>query len=398
MICWHCKHATQRGFDSALICKEPGAPGFPPGMAFPPDTLSRCPAFEDHPYMDKKEHNTVAAIYAAYEDREAATDPRQYLGASVIGHNCAKYLWLSFRLAKREAFEGRMLRLFERGHREETRFVEDLRAIGVTVHDTDPQGGQWAVSAFGGHFRGHMDGACVGLPEAKAVWHVLEFKTHSAKSFAKLEKEGVIVSKPMHYAQMQVYMLLTGLEKALYLAVNKDTDALYSERFSLDKDVAQRLIDRASSIIFAAEPPLPLSKDPAYFECKWCHMHPICHGTDVPAVTCRSCAHATPQESGEWGCEHYKMAPIPFATQQTGCDAHRYIPVLLASFADFLGGNQDTNTVSYKNTLNGGHFTQGDGSATDFTSIEIHAAQDKRAIGDPGFAALRKTFDAKAAQ
>ena len=46
----------------------------------------------------------------------------------------------------------------------------------------------------------------LGIPEAPKTWHVLEFKTHNSKSFAKLEKEGVQKSNPMHYAQMQVYM------------------------------------------------------------------------------------------------------------------------------------------------------------------------------------------------
>jgi hypothetical protein len=51
---------------------------------------------------------------------------------------------------------------------------------------------------------------------------VVEFKTHSAKSFRKLVQRGVAEAKPQHWAQMQVYMQLTGLTRALYVAVCKD--------------------------------------------------------------------------------------------------------------------------------------------------------------------------------
>jgi hypothetical protein len=134
---------------------------------------------------------TVRAIYAAYEKRRAETPARGYLGASVIGHACDRYLWLSFRWAGAEAFDGRMLRLFDQGHRAEARFVDELRMIGAEVHETGPDGQQFAVEACGGHFRGHMDGAALGLPEAPKTWHVLEFKTHNAKSFKALQAEGV---------------------------------------------------------------------------------------------------------------------------------------------------------------------------------------------------------------
>ncbi len=59
---------------------------------------------------------------------------------------------------------------------------------------------------------------------------MLEFKTHSAKSFADLAAKGVEASKPQHVAQMQIYMHLTGITRALYVAVCKDTDALHIER------------------------------------------------------------------------------------------------------------------------------------------------------------------------
>ena len=44
---------------------------------------------------------------------------------------------------------------------------------------------------------------------------------------------------------MQIYMHLLGLKRALYLAKNKNTDELYSERIKYDKAEAERLLLKA---------------------------------------------------------------------------------------------------------------------------------------------------------
>jgi hypothetical protein len=148
---------------------------------------------------------TVAAIYEAYVDSHDEIE-RTYLGASIIGDECERKLWYGFRwTTPPEQFDGRMLRLFQTGHREEARMIDDLRRSGVEVWETDPETGrQWGVEEVGGHFRGHLDGVALGVKEAPRTAHLLECKTHNAKSFAKLRAEGVRKSKPLHYAQMQV--------------------------------------------------------------------------------------------------------------------------------------------------------------------------------------------------
>ena len=94
----------------------------------------------------------VAAIYEQYEKRGETEKARTYLGASVIGKECKRALWYSFRWAGTESFDGRMLRLFQTGHLAEPRFVADLRSIGATVWDCDPATGkQFGFSHFGGN-------------------------------------------------------------------------------------------------------------------------------------------------------------------------------------------------------------------------------------------------------
>jgi hypothetical protein len=146
--------------------------------------------------------------------------------------------------------------MFDTGKREETRLLEELRGIGAQVWDTDPEtGDQWRVVACNGHFGGSLDGVAKGLPEAPKTPAVLEFKTHNAKSFADLLAKKVHISKPQHYAQMQIYMGLMELERALYIAVNKDNDDVYVEWVYFEKDYFGKLIEHAQGLIDMTTPP-----------------------------------------------------------------------------------------------------------------------------------------------
>jgi hypothetical protein len=240
-----------------------------------------------------------------------------------------------------------LYRLFNRGHREEATFVEELRGIGCEVHEFDADGNQFEVIACDGHFKGHTDGAALGIPEAPKTWHLLEMKTSSAKQFAKVESEGVEKAKPEHFAQMQVYMHLTGLKRALYMVVNKDTDALYTERLRYDSKRAQAYIDKAQSIINATTPPERISERADAFACKFCDARELCHGVGetavpVPALHCRNCCHSTPIEDGKWHCKQ-----IGCATDGEPCVQHIFLPGLIgfAEPTDSFTNQQDGSAV-----------------------------------------------------
>jgi hypothetical protein len=133
---------------------------------------------------------TREAIFAAYE-ADARTGFRAHLGASLIGKSCERALWYDFRWTTTVFHPGRVLRLFETGQLEEARIVRNLRRIGATVLEVDPETGrQWRVEAHGGHFGGSLDAVALNLPEAPKTWHVVEFKTHASKSFVELVAKG----------------------------------------------------------------------------------------------------------------------------------------------------------------------------------------------------------------
>lgn len=351
----------------------------------------------------------VAAIYEQYEKRGETEKARTYLGASIIGKECKRSLWYAFRWARKEKFDGRMLRLFQSGHLAEPRFVEDLRSIGATVYDVDPTTGkQFGFSDHGGHARGHMDGACQGIPGGGKKWHVAEFKTHSAKSFAALKKDGVKKAKPEHFAQMQWYMGKSGMDRALYLAVNKDTDELYSERIEFDKVFFEQIQAKFDSIIFAQEPPAKISQDPKFYLCNWCNFSGVCHGHQVPDVTCRSCVHSTPEREGDgrWSCANAGAdSSIPVDVQRVGCGAYLPLPFLLTyakpldagdGWIEFMHIERHEGFIVASNKECVPREVVGRYASVPpiYTPKEIAAAADYRCIGDPEVEKFRTQFGA----
>lgn len=320
-----------------------------------------------------------AAIYEAHAS--AQEDPRRpHLGASVIGKECQRQIWYQFRWVKVVIHDGRLLLLFGTGHLAEPRFVADLQRIGATVVDKGEDGKQFSFKAHGGHFGGSLDGVATGLPYGPKTWAVLEFKTHGSKSFATLKNKGVKLAKPEHYAQMQVYMMEMQLERALYLAKNKDTDELHDEWITLDKAFAEQMKAKALAIITADIPPAGISAEPGHIGCKWCDYQELCFGSDVPQPSCRSCAHSTPvvdrestEGGGIWHCGKWQ-ADVPVEAQKEGCSGHRFIPIFLARTAEAVDYHNDD--VVYRVRKNGKLFANGEGPGA-LSSEDIWRCPDK---------------------
>lgn len=281
-----------------------------------------CPNMVDLP--PTQPNLTVTAIYKHYEDNQSDWR-RNHLGASLIGDDCERKLWYSFRWATKPKFDGRMLRLFQTGNREEPRLVKNLRDIGITVWAHDPDSGkQISYSAFGGHFSGSLDGIGIGFEESKN-YHVLEFKTSGSKSFNVLKNKGVETAKFLHWAQMMCYMHFSGVDRAFYFCVNKDTDEIYAERVHYNKESALRLISKAERVIFAATPSYQICDTDADYRCRFCDHKEVCHGRKLPEVNCRTCSYADAMEDGTWKCcrDNHTIEPID---QRKAHLCHIFIP------------------------------------------------------------------------
>jgi hypothetical protein len=160
--------------------------------------------------------------------------------------------------------------------------------------------------------------------------HIWECKTHSAKSFNDLEAKGLYTSKPMHWAQCQSYMHGTHkkdfagprlVKRALYTAVCKDDDRIYTERIKYDKDSAERLEQRSHEIVSSPDLPFGVSQDPTWYQCKMCDGWDICHGAKLSReVNCRTCAHSTPEPDSTWSCARFGgHMPIEWTREAHKC-------------------------------------------------------------------------------
>jgi hypothetical protein len=298
---------------------------------------------------------------------------RKHLGASLIGRSCKRYLWYVFRWCKRQPTTGRQQRLFNRGHREEARFIEWLEGIGFklwfedytglaldeatglyfispdygemvkeqcSILETNPefkahiaraklQGlefPQYRISDIMGHFGGSLDGIATFPPG----WGIdepvlLEFKTSGTGSkFTKLADNKMPVEKPDHFAQTSTYGYKYKFRFVLYFCINKNDDDLHIEVAKLDWNLGENMISKAGLIITSQTPPPKLSESPTFQDCRYCDMRDICHEGASIERNCRSCEFATPVDGGQWQCSvHNGIIPLDFIP--TGCPQYKAI-------------------------------------------------------------------------
>lgn len=347
---------------------------------------------------------TIAAIDVALEASQD-TSTRPYLGMSQIGNQCDRALWFGFRWCTPRKMPASALKAIEDGHRGEDIMADRLRMVaGVTLHTVNPQTGkQFGVEGCGGHLKGHLDGAILGVHEAPKTWHVWEHKQVNETKFKKLEslaqklgeKEALKEWDATYYGQAISYMGFTGMERHFLTVATPGGRAFTSIRTEFNRADFDRYCARAQHIIDAPTPPERLSEDPAWYECKWCEHRALCHGTAAPLPTCRSCSHSTPEPGGTWTCARHQGKTLSVPEQKQGCQAHRVIPILLRNWAEPIDASETDNWIKYR-LKDGGEFVNGAPPAG-YSSDEIHACKDKLALGMVAdqFKELREQFGAE---
>lgn len=279
---------------------------------------------------------TLPKVEDAYS--EQSDKFRSHLGASLVGSDCLRELWYIFRwaapgssLETKRIPHSQMIRLMNRGHLEEARFVALLLMIGCEVWQYDVQGNQFRISAHGGHFGGSGDAVLRGIPECPDIALQGEFKTHNDDSFTKLKSEGLRESKPRHYAQMQMYMGGLGLQGGLYFAINKDNDELYAELVEFNSELFRERSEKAKRVIDSPFPLPKISESPGWWKCKMCRQRSICHNGEKPHRNCRTCIHSKPIDGG-WVCTNpsrlgilAQYIPLTKEDQIKGCELYGQI-------------------------------------------------------------------------
>lgn len=251
--------------------------------------------------------------------------PRTHLGASLIGHECDRHIWYTWRWFKHFIHTGMMQRLFQDGHHYEDRFIQMLRGIGCTYTQVTEDGQQQRISAVEGHFGGSTDGMLT-LPPRYGLFPAFlgECKTINKKGFSAFHD--VENSKPQHWAQACVYGYMRGLQYAIYFLVGKDDADIAVEVLVLDWELAKRLINKGEWIIRSLAPPPRITNNPSDYRCKMCDHYKLCQlGTVQPDINCRTCKHSQPIENKQWRCNRWNILIPTKEAMLAGCSAHELI-------------------------------------------------------------------------
>ena len=228
----------------------------------------------------------VAAIDAGLKGKRSEQPRRQYLGASRIGEECERKLAYEYHLTDKDAgaeFQGKTLRIFDMGHDGEERMAEYIKLGGFDLQTHTEEGKQIAVQDAGGKFKGHLDGVIHGGPAIPGLKYPLlwENKALGDKSWNDAKKKGIKVSKPVYYAQVQVYMGYHELDACLFTCLNRDTGDIHVEVIPFNARDCQDYIDKVVRIVSSQNPEEmgKVSKDPSDFRCKFCDYRQRCHST-----------------------------------------------------------------------------------------------------------------------
>ena len=197
---------------------------------------------------------------------------RNYMGASIIGEECDRKLWYQFKHPK-PILDPRIQRIFRMGDKVEDLVVYWLKDAGLTVYDVDKNGEQFGF--VDGDVAGHCDGVIIGLPGSDKP-HLLEVKSAKNSSFNQYVKNGVKKQSSTYYIQMQSYMHKLGLERALFVMMNKDNQELYFERVKYDKVAAHSALLRAKEIAGSDEMPDRKYAKSTFYKCRFCDYAKEC--------------------------------------------------------------------------------------------------------------------------
>lgn len=233
----------------------------------------------------------VEKINTAMEAENQAGKPRDYLGGSRLGEECARMLQYEFEGApKSRQFPGETLRIFERGHAGEELMIRRLRLAGFEIMTEKPVGGgqlgfrtAWCERTERYRIRGHYDGVITKVPDEfdLAVPCIWENKVLGEKSWKAVVKSGVVTEKPVYAGQIATYQAYSGLtdNPALFTAENANTGEIYSELVPFSARRAQDCTDRAVTVLQATDAgerlPRPFSS-PDFFKCRMCDYHGTC--------------------------------------------------------------------------------------------------------------------------
>ncbi len=228
------------------------------------------------PYLPMTD--TMEELRLAIAAKHASETPRDYIGASIMGHDCSRAIWYSGSGMKGRPWPVKTLLKFEDGHRTEDLMAERLRLLPfVRLHS------QQAEVTLG-FIKGHIDGVIEGLCESGAP-HVWECKAVDEDGFKKLQKAVTVHGEsdalkhwePRYYVQAVLYMAGMGLTRHYLTVCTPGGRDFMAIRARANPAYVKTILERARRIAQSKNPPERLSNRPDHWQCKMCQYTGECH-------------------------------------------------------------------------------------------------------------------------
>jgi hypothetical protein len=210
----------------------------------------------------------------------AAALPRIYLGASIVGHECARQVQYDWWCVP--TLPARVRSIFDRGHYFEARAREQLIQAGFAFAPKEAL----EFVALDGFLQGHADGVVIAAPALPGIYIPLpaiwECKAINAKNWRAVDKNGFTQTFPRYATQVALYQhFFNKTNPALITCVNADTCEVLHLTLPFDARRAEEAIERAQMIIAATKVGELLERftnDPDDWRCKICSHRGRCWG------------------------------------------------------------------------------------------------------------------------
>jgi hypothetical protein len=303
---------------------------------------------------------TLDAIWAALGERAAGQGRTEGVGipAHLLGSDCDLALYNTLHwVSAPEVRDGKSAARADQISLDKGFIIDALHSAGVAVDiASDDRGTPWAFELMDGVVRGRSDGIATGLLEAPVARHALMAKSLTAADFRGVKKKGLLAHKPDHWADLHAAMHGIGLERGVYVAVNREDRSLLLERIKPDHHAIAKSTARVAGIVAASGPPpgLTAGMTAAQMEgaakrppCLFCPHRGACFEALMPRTHCRTCVHFEFTARGHGHCTHLGIALTPLE-QRAGatCPTHLHLPGLIP--AEQIDADPERMTITYR--------------------------------------------------
>lgn len=226
------------------------------------------------------DQSIIATIHEKLKEKQFIEKKRNYIGASTIGHQCDRKIWLDY-MGEEAEYPPKTLLNFEIGKSLEKMILGVLSECEDFEVEVGTESNNYLECSDKDipEFKGHVD-AILKTPFEKKI--ILEIKTTKDSGFSRLmhkdlNKAGLKNWNMGYYTQLQSYMGMMNVPRAILIVINKDNSELYEEIIFFNAMFYEGIKAKARQILEAQTIPEKINKSPLFTICHNCKYKRKCH-------------------------------------------------------------------------------------------------------------------------